>query len=125
MTLHGRAVDDLPLLQNLGQGIVIDAAWIAQHQAGAQGHERRVDVAAVVDIFEEVNPISFAQDRLQPLPPQFVARAADQVDQVPAQTQDVCRIESRFIVAWRGLVQIDLEQRVQEHGLGRAVPLCA
>ena len=108
-----------------GQGIVIDAGWIAQHQTWTQGHECRVNVAAIVDILEEVHPISVAEDRLQPLPAQSVSRSTYQIEQVLAEAQDVCRIKSRFIVARRGLVQIDLEQRVRKHGFGRAVPLCA
>ena len=67
--LHRRAVDDLPLLQDLGQSRVINPGWIAENQAGPQGRECRVNVAAEVDIFEEVNPESLAQDGLQPLPP--------------------------------------------------------
>jgi hypothetical protein len=81
-------------------------------------------IAAIIDIFEEVNPISVAQNCLQPLLPHFVTRAADQIDQILAKTQDVCCIKNWFIVTWRGLVQINLKKRVQEYGFGGAVPLC-
>jgi hypothetical protein len=37
------------------------------------------------------------------MPPQFVTRGADQVDQILAKAQDVCCIEGWFIVTWRGL----------------------
>jgi hypothetical protein len=52
---------------------MIDSGWIAKNQAGPQGRERRVNVAAEVDIFEEVNPESLAQEGLQPLPPSSFA----------------------------------------------------
>src|SRR6516162_5537724 len=42
--LHRRAVDDFPLLENLGQGIVIDPSGIAEDQAVPQGYEGRVDM---------------------------------------------------------------------------------
>ena len=105
-----------------GQRLVIDSGGIAEHEAGPQRHERRVDVAAEVDVLQEVDPERLAQDGLQPLPPQLVPRAAHQIDQVPAETQDVRRIERRLVVAWRGPGQVDLEQRVEQHGPGGAVP---
>ena len=44
--LHRWTVNDFPLFQDFGQGIVIDTSRIAEDQAGAQGHKGRVDMAA-------------------------------------------------------------------------------
>ena len=58
-------------------------------------------MAAVVDILKEVNPKIVSENRLQPLSSQSVPRSTDQIDQVLAEAQDVCRIKGRFIVARR------------------------
>jgi hypothetical protein len=59
--LHRRTVDDLPLFQDRRQRIVIETTGIAQDQAGTQGHEGRVDVAAEIDVLEEMDPVFIAQ----------------------------------------------------------------
>src|SRR4026208_1571063 len=82
-------------------------------------------MAAVINIFEEMDPISVTENRLQPVPAHFVTGGADQIKQILAKTQDVCGVKGRLIVAWCGLVQINpCEERVKEHGLGGAEPLC-
>src|SRR3974377_1935173 len=99
---------------------------MGEDKAGTQAHKGRIDMAAVIDVLEKMDPKLLPQNRLKPASAQFVARGADKVDQIPAETKHVCCIEGRLIVAWCGLVQIGtLEQRVQQHGLGGAVPLCA
>jgi len=67
--LHRRTIDDLPLFQDFWQRIVVNPSRIAEHQTRTQSHDRRVDMAAEVNIFEEMNPELIAQDRLQPMPP--------------------------------------------------------
>jgi hypothetical protein len=37
--LHLRTVNNIPLFQDLRQGVIIDAARVAQEQTGAQGHK--------------------------------------------------------------------------------------
>src|SRR3974390_1384472 len=83
-------------------------------------------MSPVIDGLEEMDPKLLPQNRLKPAPAQFVACGAHKVDQITAETKHVCCIECRLIVARYGLVQIGtLEERVQQHGLGGAVPLCA
>src|SRR2546423_3399220 len=105
--------------------MIIEAARVAEDQAWAQGYEGRVDMAAIIDILQEMNSKLFAQHRLQPVPSQLVARGTDQVDQILAKSQNVCRIEGGLVVAWRWLVQIGLKKGIQEHGPRGAVPPCA
>src|SRR5262245_6756886 len=61
---HRRTVDDFPLLQDFRQSIVADASRIAEDQAGAQGDKSRVDMAAVINILEEMNTKLLAQNSL-------------------------------------------------------------
>src|SRR6516164_11665547 len=123
---HWSTVDDLPLFQYRRQRMVVETTWIAQDQPGTQGHEGRVDVAAEIYVLEEMDSVFIAQYALQPFAAHFIARGADEINQVLAETKDVCRIEGRLVVARRRLLQIDaFEKRVQKHRLRRAVPSCA
>src|SRR4051812_1602365 len=45
--LHWWTVDDFPLLQDFGQGVIIDPSRIGQDEAGAQSHKRGVNMAAI------------------------------------------------------------------------------
>src|SRR6516162_10062877 len=111
--LHRRTIDYLPLFQNWRQRTVAETPRIAKHQAGTQGHERRVDVAAEIYVLEEMDSVFIAQYALQPFAAHFIARGADEINQVLAETKDVCRIEGRLVVARRRLLQINaFEKRV-------------
>ena len=41
-------------------------------------------MAAIIDIFEKMNPVFISQNGLQPLPTHFITRGADEVDQIRA-----------------------------------------
>src|ERR1700737_2378230 len=71
-------------------------------------------MAAMINILEKMNPKFVAQNRLQPMSPQFIACGADQVNQVLTETQNVCCIKGRFIIAWRRLFQVSFKERVQK-----------
>src|SRR5258708_5099563 len=73
--LHRWTVNDLPLLQDFGQGIVVDTSRVAEDQAGAQGHKGRVDVAAIITILEEMNPKFVPQHDLYPIPSHSITLA--------------------------------------------------
>ena len=57
LIFHWWTVDNLPLLQDRRQRFVTETAGIAQDQAGPQGHERRVDVAAEIHVLEEMDSV--------------------------------------------------------------------
>src|SRR6516164_4238116 len=50
--VHRRTVYYFPLFQDRRQRIVVETTGIAQDQSGAQGHKRRVDVAAEIHVLE-------------------------------------------------------------------------
>ncbi len=100
---HFRAPDYIPSLEQFGHVALVDSRRVEQYQPWPEQGNGGVDMRAVIDTHQRMNPVFRAQDTFQPFIAHHIACTGHQIEDVPARAQNIGGVKQRLDIPYLDL----------------------